>query len=126
MAEGDIWKPLVMARMVYPTIPERLREQSQLEDDLSEIGCVDLFLRPWTLKNGRIIEELIVGASNQYELTMRGRPGTWTDEVWAKVYGFSKKGFGLASRTDKFAVGKFRNAAHSKEGYAINDCLDGR
>jgi hypothetical protein len=73
-----------------------------------------------------MIQELIVGASNQYELTVRGRPQTWTDEVWGKVYGFPKKGSGLASRTDKFTAGKFRNAAHSKEGYAISDCLDAR
>src|SRR5664279_1579694 len=91
-----------------------------------EIGCVGLFMRPWTVKNDQMIQELVVGASNQYELTVRGRPQTWTDEVWAKVYGFPKKGSGLASRTDKFTVGKFRNAAHSKEGYAISDCLDAR
>ncbi len=81
MEEGDIQKPLVTGRMVCSTIPEMLRERSQLEDDLSEIGCVGLFLRPWTLKNDRMIEEIIVGASNQYELIVRGRLGTWTDEV---------------------------------------------
>ncbi len=27
---------------------------------------------------------------------------------------------------DKFVVGKFRIATHSKEGYAISDYLDGR
>ncbi len=81
MAEGDIRKTLVTGRMVCPTIPERLRERSQLEDDLSEIGCVGLFLQPWTVKNNRMIQELIVGASNQYKLTVRGRPSSWTDEV---------------------------------------------
>ncbi len=94
------------AQMVCPAIPKRLSEQSQLENDLSEIGCIGLFLRPWIVKNDRMIQELIVGASNQYELTVRGRLGTWTNEVWVKVYGFPKKGSGLASRTDKFAVGK--------------------
>ncbi len=113
-------------RMVCPTISERLREWSQLEDDLSEIGCVSLFLRPWTVKNDRMIQEFIVGALNQYELTVKGQSGTWTDDVWANVYGFPKKGFRLASRMDKFIVGKFKNAAHSKEGYAISDYLDGR
>ncbi len=76
MAEGDIRKTLVIGRMVCPTILERLRERSQLEDDLSEIGCVGLFMRSWTVKNDQMIQELIVGASNQYELIVRGRPQT--------------------------------------------------
>ncbi len=62
--------------MVCSTIPKRLREQSQLEDDLSEIGCIGLFLRSSIVKNDRMIQELIVGAPNQYELIVRGQPGT--------------------------------------------------
>ena len=38
------------------------------------------------------------------------------------VYKFAKAKFGHVSRTDKFAMGKFRSLLHSKEGYTIHDC----
>jgi rRNA processing protein Krr1/Pno1 len=126
MASEEVRKPLVTGRMVCPAVPEREKDRIQLAEDLEVIGCAGLFRRPWIVKNDRMIQELVVGVSNQYQLTVRGRPVTWTDELWSKVYEFRPRGAGLASRTDKFATGKFKNAAHAKEGYAISDCIDGR
>lgn len=73
------------------------------------------------MKNDEVIQELIFGAPNQYELTVRGRPEAWTKAIWAGVYGFAQGGLGLASRAEKFATKKFRNPPHAKEGYTVND-----
>jgi len=67
-----------------------------------------------------MVQELITGVLNQYELTMRGRPIAWTEDVWADVYSFERSGLGLASRVDKFATEKFRSSANSKKGYDIS------
>jgi hypothetical protein len=69
---------------------------------------------------------LVAGAPNQYELTVRGQVGSWTEEVWEEVYGFAKGGAGMAGSRDKYVAGKFRVAPHSKEGHAVEDCADER
>ena len=73
-----------------------------------------------------MVRELIVGAPNQYEGTIRARPETWDAGRWREAYGFSAGGEGFASRTDKFIGGKFWNAANPKDGFAIADCEDSR
>ena len=74
----------------------------------------------------RMVRELTTGAPNQYERIVRARPKTWDAEKWKEAYSFSVGGEGFASRTDKFKGGKFRNAANSKDGFAIADCEDSR
>jgi hypothetical protein len=123
---AEIRKPSVTARMVCPTIPSDPATRQQLEEDLTHIGCIGLIRRPWNVKSDEMIQELVGGVPNQYELTVRGRPVSWTEEVWAEVYGFGKSGVGLASRSDKQSTGKFHNPAHNKEGYAISDCRNDR
>ena len=73
-----------------------------------------------------MVRELIVGAPNQYEGTVRARSETWEAERWREAYGFSAVGEGFASTTDKFIGGKFRNATNPKDGFAIADCEDSR
>ena len=117
--------PLIL-RSVVPAILKELGERAYLEEDLTRIGCIGLLNKPWTVKEEKMVRELIVGAPNQYEGTIRARPKTWDARRWREAYGFSAGGEGFASRTDKFIGGKFRNAANPKDGFAIADCKDSR
>jgi len=72
MVEGSGHKHTVAVQMVCPTIPTDPNIEKQLEEDLMNIGCFGLILRPWTLKNEEMIHELLIGVPNQYKLTVRG------------------------------------------------------
>ena len=73
-----------------------------------------------------MVRELIVGAPNQYEGTVRARPETWDAGRWREAYGFGTRGEGFVSRTVKFIGRKFWNAANPMDGFAIADCEDSR
>ena len=73
-----------------------------------------------------MVRELVTGAPNQYERTVRGCPESWSMEKWKKAYRFNVGGEGFASRTNKFIGRKFRHAANPKDGFAIADCEDSR
>ena len=117
--------PLIL-RSVVPAIPKEPGERAYLEEDLTRIGCIGLLNKSWTVKEEKMVRELIVEAPNQYEGTIRARPETWEAGRWREAYGFGTGGEGFASRTDKFIGGKFRNAANPKDGFAIADCKDSR
>ena len=117
--------PLIL-RSIVPAIPKELGERAYLEEDLTRIGCIGLLNKPWTVKEEKMVRELIVGAPNQYEGNIRARPETWDARRWREAYGFSTGEEGFASRTDKFIGGKFWNAANPKDGFAIADCEDSR
>ena len=117
--------PLIL-RSVVPAIPKEPGERAYLEEDLTRIGCIGLLNKPWTVKEEKMVRELIMGAPNQYEGTVRTQPETWEAGRWREAYGFSAGREGFASKTDKFIGGKFRNAANPKDGFAIADCKDSR
>ena len=117
--------PLIL-RSVIPAIPKEPGGRAYLEEDLTKIRCIGLLNKPWTVKEEKMMRELIVGAPNQYEGTVRARPETWDARRWREAYGFRTGGEGFASRTDKFIGGKFRIAANPKDGFAIGDCEDSR
>ena len=117
--------PLTL-RSVVSAIPEKPGERAYLEEDLTRIGCIGLLSKPWTVKDKRMVRELTIGAPNQYKRTVRARPETWDAGKWRETHGFNAGGEGFASRTNKFIGGKFRNAANSKDGFAIADCEDSR
>ena len=117
--------PLIL-KSVVPAIPKEPRERAYLGDNLTRIRCIGLLNKPWMVKEEKMVKELIVGAPNQYEGTIRARPGTWDARRCREAYGFSARGEGFASRTDKFIGGKFRNAANPKDAFAIADCEDSR
>ena len=116
----------VTAKYVCAVIPTDVTHWKELESDLASLGCLGLSHRPWAIRSDQLLREILDGVPNQFILTVRGRPDVWTEDLWAKVYGFKQSGLGLAARTDKFAVGKFRNPAHSKEGFSISDCISER
>ena len=105
--------PLIL-RSVVLAISKEPGERAYLEEDLTRIGCIGLLNKPCIVKEEKMVRELIVGAPNQYEGTVRARPETWEAGRWREVYGFSAGGEGFASRTDKFIGGKFRNAKISE------------
>ena len=117
--------PLTL-RSIVPAIPKEPGERAYLEEDLTRIGCIGLLSKPWTVKDEKMVRELIIGAPNQYKGTVRMRPETWDAGRWREAYGFSAEGDGFASKTDKFIGGKFRNATNPKDGFAIANCKDSR
>ena len=70
------------------------------------------------------MRELIQGAPNQFDLTIRGKLERWTALAWRKAYAFKPEGYGWASRTDKYIVGQFSKSVNPKDGYAVSDCED--
>ena len=55
---------------------------------------------------------------------MRQDPKKWTAAVWGKVYNFSIRGKGMATRGEKYAKGKFVHPSHPKDGYLLPECKD--
>ena len=82
--------------------------------------------KPWSVKDEKMVRELVTGALNQFEQTVRAHSESWSKEKLREAYGFDVGGEGFASRTDKFIGGKFRNAANPKDGFAIADCEDSK
>ena len=117
--------PLIL-RSVVPAIPKGPGERAYLEEDLTRIECIGLLNKPWSVKDERMVRELILEAPNQHEGTVRARPETWDSGRWREAYGLNTGGEGFASRTDKFIGEKFRNATNPKDGFAIADCEDSR
>ena len=117
--------PLIL-RSIVPAIPKEPGERAYLEEDLTRIECIGLLNKPSTVKEEKMVRELIVGAPNQYEGTIRAQPKTWDARRWREAYGFSAGREGFASKTDKFIGGKFQNTANPKDGFAIADCKDSR
>ena len=68
--------PLIL-RSVVLAIPKEPGERAYLED-LTRIGCIGLLNKPWTVKEEKMVRELIVGAqTSTRELSEHGRkPGT--------------------------------------------------
>ena len=39
-----------------------------LEDDLQRIGCIGLMSKLWSIKDKKMVREVIIGVPNQYDL----------------------------------------------------------
>ena len=111
---------------VVPAIPWELEERAHLEEDLTRIGCIGLMSKPWSVKDEKMVQELVKGAPNQYGQTVRGHPESWSMEKWREAYGFDVGGKGFVSQTDRFIGGKFRHIANPKDGFSIANCEDSR
>ena len=111
---------------VVPIILRELRERAHLEEDLTRIGCISPISKPWTVKDEKMVREILTGVPNHYNMTIRGQPETWSVEKWRETYGFDAGGEGLTSKIDKFIDGKFWNSVNSKDEFAVADCEDVR
>ena len=70
--------------------------------------------------------ELLGDKDNRWHGTVRQAPEKWTAKEWRKVYGFGRRGEGMASRTDRFIDGMFSGRVNPKDGYAVVDCKEPR
>ena len=65
--------PLTL-RSVVLAISKEPGERAYLEEDLTRIGCIGLMSKPWSIKDEKMVRELVTGAPNQYKRTVRVRP----------------------------------------------------
>ena len=121
---GTAKQGTVALKMVSPTIPKGADEKAMLEEDLTQMGCHDLMMRPWCIKYEKIVQELQPKQANQWAGTIRRDPDLWTVAVWRKVYGFPMRGEGMATRAERYAEGKFTIPPHSKDKYSLPRCTD--
>ena len=73
-----------------------------------------------------MVVELLGDKDNRWHGTVRQALEKSTAKEWRKVYGFTKEGTGMASRTDQFIDGKFSAPVNPKDGFAIADCKEAR
>ena len=116
----------VSLKAMVPVILETPIERRELEEDLTKIGCIGLLNKSWNIKDKGLVRELVEGAPNQFDHTVRCKLEKWTTLVWRETYGFKPETYGWASRTDKYIVGQFRKSVNPKDGYSVSDCNDFR
>ena len=61
----------------------------QLEEDLTRMGCMGLYEKPWIFQKGRAAVELIPPGTPRG--VYRANPLAWTREVWCNVYSFAEE-----------------------------------
>ena len=108
-------------KAVVPGILKSAKDRELLEEDLRQIGCHGLMEKPWRLRMEDMVVELLEDKDNRWYGTVHQAPEKWTAKEWRKVYGFTKEGEGMASRTEWFIDGKFSSWVNPKDGYAIVD-----
>ena len=84
----------VSLKAMVPVIPKTPIARRELEEDLTRIGCVGLLNKPWNIKDEGLVRELVEGVSNQFDHTVRCKPGKWTALVWREIYGFKPETYG--------------------------------
>jgi hypothetical protein len=116
----------VKIRKVVQEVPRDETERGELLEDLQRMGCSGLLEKPWGFKDDRVVKELLDGATNEFDNTIRATPTRWSEECWKEVYNFSTGGGGLAGRKDEYVRDCFKELPSPKDGYAIEDCTDPR
>jgi hypothetical protein len=95
-------------------------------EDLQRMGCSGFLEKPWGFKDDRVVRELLDGATNEFDNTIRATPTRWTEDCWREVYNFSTGGGELASQKDEYVKDCFKELPSPKDGYAIENCMDPR
>ena len=113
----------ISLKALVPVIPKTPTARRKLEEDLTRIECAGLLKKLWNIKDEGMVRELVEGAPNQFDHTVRCRLEKWTAFVWRETYGFKLEGYGWASRTDN---SQFSKSMNPKDGYAVSDCNDFR
>ena len=116
----------MILKAVVPGIPKSAKDREFLEEDLRQIGCHGVMGKPWGLCMEDLVVELLGEKDNWWHGTVRQAPEKWTAKEWRKVYGFSREGEGMASRTDRFIDGNFFGRVKPKDIYAVVDCKESR
>lgn len=79
-------------RTVAPAIPRIEEEKKRLVKDLTRMGCKGLLTQPRNMKDEDIVREFTEPRGNTWERTVMRDPGSWTTDLWAKVYSFPRLG----------------------------------
>ena len=64
----------ISLKVLVRVIPKTPTARRKFEEDLTRIGCSDLLNKPWNIKEERIVRELVEGAPNQFDHTVRCKP----------------------------------------------------
>ena len=104
--------------------PGNAKERELLEEDLCCIRCHELMGKPWGLQMEEIVAELLSNKDNRWHGTVQQAPEKWTVKEWQKVYGFSTKDKGMASRMDRFIDGKFSAQVNPTYGFVVSECKE--
>ena len=70
--------------------------------------------------------ELLGDKDNWWHRTVRQASEKWTAKEWRKVYGFSREGEGMASRTNCFIDSKFSARVNPMDGFVVSECKEVR
>ena len=74
-----------------------------------------------------MLREFKFARGNQWLNTKKREPENWTQDMWARVYGFPRGiGEGWAGRKDGMFIGKFRGEVDPKEGLHPTNCRNQR
>ena len=66
--------PTVSLKLVYLSVPSGEEEQSQLVEDLTQMGCEGLLLQPWNLQSEAMVREFLQDRSNKWKRMIRRLP----------------------------------------------------
>ena len=58
---------------VVPVILREPKERTHLEEDLTRIGCIGLISKPWTVKDEKMIREILTEVLNEYDLIVHSQ-----------------------------------------------------
>jgi hypothetical protein len=72
--KGSVVPSEVKIRKVVPEVPRDEIERGELLEDLQRMGCSGLLEKPWGFKDDRIVRELLDGATNEFDNTIRATP----------------------------------------------------
>ena len=75
----------ITLRSVVPVIRREPGEHSHLEKDLTVIGCMEFISKPRMVKDEKMARQVITRVPNEFDLTIRGKPETWTTWVTMTV-----------------------------------------
>ena len=61
-------------KSLRPVVPQTLAGRLEMEEDLECIKCTGLLNKPWSLKDEGLVQELLLGVPNQFDLIVSGKP----------------------------------------------------
>lgn len=61
---------------------------AELHEDLRQMDCEGLLAILWSFWDEAMVQEVVNGAFNQYDNTVRCDPGQWMMEKWREVFKF--------------------------------------
>ena len=61
----------VSFKAMVPVIPKTPTAKRELKEDLTRIGCIGLLNKLWNIKDEGLVRELVEGAPNQFDHTVR-------------------------------------------------------